>query len=124
MEQDNHEPILQNALFVGGLIVAGYYLSTLAFSKRTRAEIRERDGSCQWEGESGEHFGILEAAHYDHDKDSPMYDDVDNGRLLCTQHHLQDHIENADDNGLNVYANEWAIDAIMKRLGKMLSGNW
>jgi len=98
------------------IIAASLFLSQFAFTRRVREEIYRRDRYCQG-GDTG-HNGNLEAAHYDHDRDNPAYNDSSNGRLLCTQHHLEDHIEGAGHNGLPEHQNNWAIKMIKKRLGK------
>ena len=84
-----------------------------AFSKKSKHEIHERDGyvcvSC------GSSFP-LEASHIDHDRNSPLYNDPDNGETLCPSCHLQDHIDRAGDNGLSKAANDWAIEQLRKRI--------
>lgn len=90
------------------------YFSTYAFSRESRRAIIRRDGKCVANGE--DHEGGLEAAHIDHSKDKPYYDDPQNGRALCTKHHLEDHIRRHGRNGLGKNQNKWAINAIRGRL--------
>jgi len=71
----------------------------LAFSRPVRKQIGYRDKwQCQWEKctRSFQKGYMVQAAHYDHDKSDPNYDTVDAGRILCTTHHIQDHIELGD----------------------------
>lgn len=89
------------------------YVALNAFSHRVKKEIKERDKTCQ--AESGQHIGLLEAAHYNHNRSYPQYNSPENGRLLCTLHHLQDHQERSD-NGLSESQNDWAINALKGRL--------
>lgn len=96
--------------------LAGFLLTS--FSDRVRKLIKQRDRSCQWplEGDDDMHVGYLEAAHYDHSRSNPRYDTPENGQLLCTKHHQAQHIANAGHNGLTESQNNWAVDAIGKRL--------
>lgn len=87
-------------------------LSQGAFSWKSREIIKKRDGTCVICG-STEH---LEAAHINHDKTKPIYDDPSNGRLLCTEDHLKDHINRHGRNGLPKRTNERAIELIKQRL--------
>lgn len=88
-------------------------LSQWAFSLKSRNAIRDRDGhKCIICG-STEH---LEAAHLNHDKRSPDYDNPANGALLCSSDHLLDHIEREGENGLTVPQNQWSIREIRKRV--------
>lgn len=103
-------------LFYGGLAVTGLLLSQCAFTKKVRREIVERDGSCQWDDPYTMHEGRLEAAHYDHSRSNPDYNNAKNGRLLCTAHHIEDHIEREGQNGLPEYQNQWSIGMMLKRL--------
>lgn len=89
------------------------YFSTYAFSKQSRRAIIRRDGKCV---ASGQHEGGLEAAHIDHSRDNPHYDDPSNGRALCTKHHLEDHLRREGRNGLSENHNTWAINALRGRL--------
>ncbi len=95
--------------------LAGFLLLT-SFSDRVRKLIKQRDRSCQWLLEGDDmHEGILEAAHYDHSRSNPKYNNETNGRLLCSHHHQRDH-QSGRANGLTDAQNEWAADAIGKRL--------
>lgn len=104
-------------LAVTGVLIT----SQFAFSRKSRNEIRRRDGTCQ--DDSGtSHLGNNEAAHFNHDRSSPSYDDPDNGRLLCTKHHMEDHIDGHGNNGLAKHHNSWAVSMLSKRLGRFLGG--
>lgn len=91
--------------------LAGFLLFN-AFSDRVRSLIRQRDKVCQ---DEGEHLGILEAAHLNHNRSYPKYNTPENGVLRCTLHHLRDH-ESGRMNGLNKTQNDWAIETIRRRL--------
>lgn len=95
------------------LTASTLYVLTSAFSYFSRKEILERDGHACRECGSTDH---LEAAHIDHNKRNKNYDDPQNGRTLCTEHHLQDHILRHGRNGLTRSQNEWAIERIQERL--------
>lgn len=74
-----------------GLLV---FFSLFAFSKGIRKIMFARDkGKCQWPGCNKDFADgwMLHAAHYDHDHNSPSYDCLDNGRMLCIEHHIMDH---------------------------------
>ena len=87
----------------------------MAFSYGVRTAIKRRDGGCTERG-NGLCCGTLEAAHDDHDKGNPNYDSTDNGRTLCTNHHLEDHMKRAGENGLTEQANDSAIGSLVNRL--------
>lgn len=109
-----HLPRPIDALIPIAVLSATYYIATAAFTKPSRRQIIKRDGGCV---ARGEHLGALEAAHIDHSRDNPAYDDPSNGRALCTQHHLEDHIRRHGRNGLSKSANKWAINALRGKLG-------
>ena len=84
-----------------------------AFSSGSRQKILERDGyKCVVCGKTD----CLEAAHKNHNRDNPNYNNPANGKTLCVEHHLEDHIKNAGHNGLSRRANDWAIDKLKERL--------
>lgn len=85
---------------------------SLAFSRQSRKKIYERDRVCRVCGS----VSHLEAAHIDHNKSNPNYDDPSNGRLLCLPDHLEDHITREGRNGLTVPQNRWAIHAMILKL--------
>jgi len=90
-----------------GLVAVG-----LAFSKKVRHEIGERDG---WKSAVSGKQGRLEAAHINHDRSNPNYNDSSNGRMLTTAEHFWDHVNRHGRNGLSEEANNWAIVMIWKR---------
>lgn len=94
------------------LVLGAAAVATGAFSWKSRNIIKERDQVCRLCG-SSEH---LEAAHINHNKQDPRYDDPSNGRLLCTEDHLKDHINRHGRNGLPKRTNERAIELIKQRL--------
>ena len=98
------------------IVLGAVALSTGAFSKKSREVIKKRDVVCTICG-STEH---LEAAHIDHNRQNPRYDDPSNGRLLCTEDHLKDHILRHGRNGLPKEANLWAIERLKERLPILL----
>jgi len=99
-----------------------------AVSKEVRKQALREQKECQ---ASGSHAGTLEAAHYNHIKDDkkraemglPPYNSKNSVRILCTQHHLEDHLEHEGQNGLTPKQNEWAIGRIGKRLFLYLIGH-
>jgi hypothetical protein len=102
------------------IVLGAITLSTSAFSRRSKEAIKRRDQVCVICG-STEH---LEAAHLDHDRQNPRYDDPSNGVLLCTEHHLKDHINRHGRNGLTREANEWAIESLKQRLPVLVKKKW
>lgn len=90
----------------------------MAFSLLVRKAIGKRDKwKCQWEDEEcNKRFQdgwMVDVAHYDHDKKNPMYDDESNGRVLCVDHHQEDHERYGT--GLTKKQNDWAIEQLKKR---------
>jgi hypothetical protein len=62
-----------------------------AFSRNSRREIWARDqGICQDCGRDSRDGWRLDAAHYDHSRSNPDYDEPYNGRLLCLDCHIED----------------------------------
>lgn len=83
--------------------IALYELGNLAFSKSVRQEIGRRDGwKCQTCGNSFQQGYMVQAAHYDHDRSNPDYDDPSNGRILCTQCHIDEERENGHLNSVRL----------------------
>lgn len=85
------------ALAILGLVPM---LLPLQFAYNARREIGERDNwTCQWPGctrsfQKGWH---VQAAHYmDEHKPGTFDTDTTAGRILCTEHHLKEHIEAGD----------------------------
>jgi hypothetical protein len=100
--------ILSVTAIIGGL----YLLSQAAFSLRTKRIIYERDVTCvNCNGTS-----YLSAAHIDHNKKNPRYDDASNGRLLCGPCHLQEHINREGRNGITVSQNRWGMARLLDRM--------
>lgn len=98
------------AIAIGGYIIAN--ISQLAFSRKAREAIWERDGGmCQVTGETSR----LECAHYSHRR-GVGYNDPDNGRLLTVREHYKDHVDNEGHNGLNVFQNRWSRSTLWGRL--------
>lgn len=123
-EQSPTEPtspilsIASKAVVFGALVLIG----SEAFSWNTRKKIWRRDGGQCQECDGVPCGGRLECAHYDHSRDNPLYDDPSNGRLLCVSKHLEDHELNEGQNGLTRDQNQWAISALITRLGESLKG--
>lgn len=96
-----------------GSLLALSQVGNAAFTRGSRDVIRNRDKVCTRCGTSDH----LESAHINHNKGYHKYDDPSNGRLLCTEDHLEDHINRHGRNGLTKNQNKWAIRMIKKRLG-------
>jgi len=90
-----------------------------AFSRGTRQEIirRATDRFGYPASEiSGRNDMPLQAAHINHNRRNPHYDDPDNGILMTVDEHLQDHIEREGCNGLTKAGNRLAIDLLSRQL--------
>ena len=96
-------------------LVVGLLPLGLAFSLRVRKQILNRDGRRCVECGSTQN---LQCAHYNHDHSRPEYNDPSNGRVLCLEHHLQDHRDRHGraDLGLSNEANLWAIRMMESKL--------
>ena len=87
----------------------------MAFSRNVREKILHRDGcKCVQCGATEE----LQAAHIDHNKANPRYNDPSNGRTLCLDDHLTDHILRHGRNGLTKEGNLWAIDMLRRKINR------
>ena len=103
------EVVTENWQFFAGLIIIG-----LAFSKKVRKEILDRDGHKSiFSGETEN----LHACHADHDKSKPWYNTKDNGFTATREEHYIDH-RDRHDNGLNSAQNSWAI-RLLKRIARI-----
>lgn len=75
-----------------------------AFHPSVAREIKERDKYTCLCGQ-GRRDGVrLHAAHKDHDRNNPYYNNPENGTCLCVECHLREHISlllKADDNDIN-----------------------
>ena len=113
MTPEGRKPSEINSIFAVTAIIGGIYLlSNLAFSRKVRKEIYERDVTCRVCGG----VGHLESAHISHDKTKDNYNDPSNGRLLCLPDHLADHINREGRNGLSIANNRWAIATMINKL--------
>lgn len=80
-------------------VVATVELSKTAFSFSSRQKMFARDkGACVVCGKRFEDGWLLDCAHDDHDHSKDYYDDICNGRVLCLDHHLQQHLRMGDKN--------------------------
>jgi hypothetical protein len=100
---------------LGLMTISLLLLSGSAFTYEAKKEMLIRDNRRCVECDSEIN---LEASHYNHDKSKGNYDDISNGRILCTRCHLKDHIENRGKNGLTKDANNWAIERLKERVSK------
>lgn len=107
----------RTVLALGLLSQALFY----AFSRPSRREILDRDShECQGCGATKH----LEAAHDNHDRESPEYNEPHNGTCLCVRCHYMHHLNNRDfpeDIGLSVDYNDMAINSLYKRMPKLWS---
>jgi hypothetical protein len=90
-------------------------IATGAFSWKTKQIIKQRDENKSAVSGKTEK---LHAAHIDHSKTNPRYDESSNGRLLTAEEHLQDHVNRAGRNGLTIAQNNWAIAQLKKLIGE------
>jgi hypothetical protein len=109
MKEKEPKHLLENTLLIGTLGL----ISLLAFSKKSRQIIYERDGGkcvicggVEW----------LECCHIDHSKKNPRYDDPSNGDLRCVPDHLMDHINREGRNGLPVHQNRFGIKMMIEKI--------
>lgn len=112
---DKKEELLYLFSRFGFLAISLIALSTAAFSREIKKRMLDRDDGHCTECDSDVN---LEASHYNHDKNNDDYNNLDNGRILCTRCHLKDHIENKGKNGLTEEANNWAIEKLKGRVAK------
>jgi hypothetical protein len=90
-------------------------LSSAAFSNGAKDYIRMRDGNKS--AESGEE-GVLEIAHYNHDRNSGNYNRADNGRCLTKSEHYADHFNRHGTRGLGL-SEENNVQALTSLWGRM-----
>jgi hypothetical protein len=117
--QSDNSHKLKSIIKWGSLLTASFFLSNFAFSPSVRRAILERDGGCVVGEDCA---GGLQAAHINHGKWDPDYNNPDNSVTLCEKHHLEDHIERAGSNGLPEHQNNFAIRILTKKLGQMITG--
>jgi hypothetical protein len=90
----------------------------MALSTASKMVALERDNyKCQWQ--NVDCCGQLEAAHIDHsrrDVNGIPYDDPSRAIMLCTRHHLDQHLAGFGNNGLSVQGNNAAIHSLKCRL--------
>lgn len=101
------------SLTLGGLLVA----STGAFSWESKRKIKERaHGASEL---SGDDWRPLEASHFNHRRNTSIYDNPRNGLLCSDIEHLSFHLmfrEEPEIIGLDWFDNDWAIRAIYDRV--------
>lgn len=87
-----------------------------AFSPRSREEIKNRaGGKSELSGLSPQDGHIMHAAHLNHDKNRPDYDDPRNGMYLTVTEHYEQHVNaigRAREIGLSEKANQWAVNKL------------
>lgn len=85
----------------------------MAFSRAVRNIIMRRDGyKSVLSGETEN----LEAAHLNHDRNYPKYNEPSNGRMLTRREHYIDHLNRHGRNGLTKDGNRGALNLIWKRM--------
>lgn len=85
IEREENRALIYFSIAAGLVAIAGG-----AFTFGSRRKIGERDDwECQEEDCNRSHKAgwMVTAAHYDHDKGQPEYNEPDNGRILCIAHH-------------------------------------
>lgn len=90
-------------------VIAGFPVLAMAFSAAVRKIIGDRDG---WKSVKSGETDNLHAAHINHDKSSPRYNDPSNGRMLTRAEHYDDHVNREGRNGLSRGQNLWALKAL------------
>ena len=76
---------------------AMFVLPFIAFTTEVRKFIGKRDKwTCQNCGRRFRDGWMVQAAHYNHDRQSVEYNNPDNGRILCLECHLREHLEKND----------------------------
>lgn len=76
----------------------------LAFHSRVAKHIKERDNWTCLCGEGRKEGLKVQAAHKDHRRNNPYYNNPENGTTLCVECHLREHIhllQTANDEDLN-----------------------
>lgn len=94
-----------------GLLVIG-----LAFSKKTRDEIKKRAGGVS--EISGTNGTLMHAMHLNHTKDE-TYDSPERGLFVTILEHLnfhRQHIGDADSIGLTEDQNNWSISMLIRNI--------
>lgn len=113
-EKLDHQTLIELGVFSVS-IISLIELSRFAFSRGSREEVLRRADYCCEDCGASYTNTPLEAAHIDHSRDNPEYDNPDNGRALCVLDHLKDHIQRAGSNGLSNRHNNWAIKSLIER---------
>lgn len=83
----------------------GAGLLGLAFTREVARKIGKRaNWGCEEEGcdKNWKDGWKMDAAHKDHSRSNPDYNDPDNGWFLCLAHHLLDHLKRGDTNSANL----------------------
>ena len=85
------------------------YEVCFAFSKKSRRKIVERDGGKSVKSGRTDN---LHAAHIDHSRSNPRYDDPSNGRTLTRTEHFNDHWDRLGQCGLPEGVDEIALNLL------------
>lgn len=112
-----NEKLRNTALILGTAFIASE-LSTLAFSSRSRYEIKDR--AIERLGFLGSEISgrtdmPLQCAHISH-KRGPRYNNPSNGYYCTVDEHLIDHILRVGENGLTRSGNYAAIHLLTKQI--------
>lgn len=109
--------VVKTSSIILGTLTASLFLSSFAFSSRSRDVIKER---AKWRSEiSGRSDMPCECLHFNHNKKNSFYNNPANGVYATAIEHLAHHIlyrNRPDGIGLNKYENNWAIDTLWKRV--------
>ena len=88
----------------------------MAFKESIRRIIK---GTEHLQSQRKDYFGRTECSHINHDRNSGVYNDPENGREVNLAEHFMEHLVCAReeiDNGLTPAQNKWAAKQIWNRM--------
>lgn len=107
-------------------VIASFPVLAMAFSETVRKKIMRRANGR--DEITGLPISRGDAAHFNHNRDAPEYDDQENGLFVSLLTHWWMHLLD-EDNGLTDAQNEWAREKIEERMQpteeeKYIFGRW